>query len=574
MVDPEHVAHLETTAAEELEAGFLEGPFSSEAEVSEYFGHNSWTLVRRFVLVQGAELKLRPIDDCLEAQLNQSFTSTSYLKLQDIDYIAGLALRIAETVSSDGQKFGSGKWLGKCLDLSKAYKQMGIAPAHRHLAVIFFHGQDGQPRFYVANSLMFGATAAVYSFNRVSRSLWFLLNRMLAIPCGVLYDDFPLFNPAELACSADESASELLDLLGWRHARTGPKGKPFESSFQVLGCSLNLEAIDEGKVILENKPGRIDRLLEQLNKIKQANRMSLHEAQVLHGLLRYACGFLAGRNLHQVCAEVMAFGNSSAQGRLRNLVDFCDYATECLKRAQPRVLSAGGERRPLLVFTDGAWEDSRAGIGAAVVDTATGQCWVWAGVVPDQLLDRWRHTVGEQLICGAMESEPILGSDGGAIDTAAIEVSTLSEDEMLDELKEPPNGDTPQSFTEQPETMRNSEAQDEFKPTRDFSGMTLEDLYVIEICAGSARLSKVAHDNGFRTMPIDHSTARTCGFPICVFDLTDADDLAHLVQFIEESVGGCWIQGADSFALHCAARPTGWSRWPRQDQSGEGQHAL
>eukprot|EP00435_Cladocopium_sp_Y103_P008521 s2383_g2.t1 len=234
MVDPEHVAHLETTAAEELEAGFLEGPFSSEAE--------------------------------------------------DIDYIAGLVLRIAETVSSGGQKFGSGKWLGKCLDLSKAYEQMGIAPAQRHLAVIFFHGQDGNPRFYVANSIMFGATAAVYSFNRVSRSLWFLLNRMLAIPSGVFYDDFPLFNPAELACSADESASELLDLLGWKHARTGPKGKPFESSFQVLGCSLNLEAIDEGKVILENKPGQIDRLLEQLNKMKQANRMSLHEAQVLHGL--------------------------------------------------------------------------------------------------------------------------------------------------------------------------------------------------------------------------------------------------------------------------------------------------
>eukprot|EP00435_Cladocopium_sp_Y103_P075258 s153_g55.t1 len=134
-----------------------------------------------------------------------------------------------------------------------------------------------------------------------------------------------------------------------------------------------------------------------------------------------------------------------------------------------------------------------------------------------------------------MESEPVLGTDGGAIGTAAIEVSTLSEDEMLDEMEEPPNGDTPQSFTQKPGPKRKSEVQDEFKPARDFSGMTLEDLYMIEICAGSARLSKVAHDNGFRTMPIDHSTARTCGFPICVFDLTDADDLAHLVQFIEES---------------------------------------
>ena len=84
-------------------------------------------------------------------------------------------------------------WLGKCLDLSKAYcldlskayKQMGVSPAHRHLAVIFLHNREGNPGFCVANSLMFGATSAVYSFNRVSRSIWYLLNRMLVIPCGV-----------------------------------------------------------------------------------------------------------------------------------------------------------------------------------------------------------------------------------------------------------------------------------------------------------------------------------------------------------------------------------------------------
>eukprot|EP00435_Cladocopium_sp_Y103_P045522 s1078_g13.t1 len=65
--DPDHVAHLETTAQEELDLGFLEGPFDSEEAVSRYFGHNRWMVVRRFVLVQGAEMKLRPIDDCLEA---------------------------------------------------------------------------------------------------------------------------------------------------------------------------------------------------------------------------------------------------------------------------------------------------------------------------------------------------------------------------------------------------------------------------------------------------------------------------------------------------------------------------
>ena len=54
--------------------GFMEGPFYSEAEVSAHLGREDWSVVRCFVLVQGAEMKLRPIDDRLEAQLNQAYT--------------------------------------------------------------------------------------------------------------------------------------------------------------------------------------------------------------------------------------------------------------------------------------------------------------------------------------------------------------------------------------------------------------------------------------------------------------------------------------------------------------------
>ena len=37
---------------------------------------------------------------------------------------------------------------------------------------------------------------------------------MLLVPCGVFYDDFPMFSPEELAADTDQSASELLDLFG------------------------------------------------------------------------------------------------------------------------------------------------------------------------------------------------------------------------------------------------------------------------------------------------------------------------------------------------------------------------
>ena len=398
--DLAHAKHLEETAKEELDLGFVEGPFGSEQEVTEFLGHDRWMAVRRFVLVQGgAEAKLRPIDDCHESQLNQAFTSTSYLQLQDMDYISGLALRIAEAVKNGEQRFGSGEWYGKCLDLSKAYKQVGIDPRHRHLAVLFYYDSNGAQQFLVANSLMFGATAAVYAFNRLSRSLWFLMNRMLLIPCGVFYDDFPLFSPKELAQNADEAASSLLDILGWRHARTGPKGKPFEDQFQVLGCNLDLRGIKDGLLVTGNKPGRLERLLEHFARVKQAGRISLHEAQILHGLLRYACGFFAGRHLHQVCAEIMAMGSGAVRSRSKDLSSLCDYAVSTLKASRPRTLTAFSEKRPILIFTDGAWEQNRGGLGAVVIDMATGEKWVLAGLVPQQLLDRWSELVGDQLIC-------------------------------------------------------------------------------------------------------------------------------------------------------------------------------
>lgn len=116
------------------------GPFETEDQVTAYFGHSQWAVVRRFVLVQGAEMKLRPIDDCLEAQSDHGFTSTSYLKLKDIDYLAGLALKVAHAVAEGKQRHGSGQWCGRCLDLNKAYQQVGVLPEHHHLSVIFLHG--------------------------------------------------------------------------------------------------------------------------------------------------------------------------------------------------------------------------------------------------------------------------------------------------------------------------------------------------------------------------------------------------------------------------------------------------
>ena len=53
--------------------------------------------------------------------------------------------------------------------------------------------------------------------------------------------------------------------------------------------------------------------------------------------------------------------------------------------SKPRKLYAVPITLPILIFTDGSYEDGVAGIGAVVVDQASGVRLAFAGFVPDQL---------------------------------------------------------------------------------------------------------------------------------------------------------------------------------------------
>ena len=157
--------------------------------------------MRRFVIEQGS--KLRRIDDGLEAQLNSTYTSTIRLDLQDADYVVALTLELGKSHELD--------WWGKTLDLSKAYKQLPVLPEHRDLAVVFFKDSTGNSRYYIPNAL-FGSTAAVYAFNRVSGSLWFLINKFLKVPSAVYFDNYPMFSPK---ASAQETVPKRLSCVGF-----------------------------------------------------------------------------------------------------------------------------------------------------------------------------------------------------------------------------------------------------------------------------------------------------------------------------------------------------------------------
>eukprot|EP00435_Cladocopium_sp_Y103_P067192 s467_g29.t1 len=127
--------------------------------------------------------------------------------------------------------------------------------------------------------------------------------------------------------------------------------------------------------------------------IRDEKSLTKCQGQVLHGLMRYACGFFSGKFLHQVCAEVMSLSGSSMRKSPEDVVSFCDYAIQMLQAARLRRISVGFEKRPLLI------EGNFAGIGAVIVDVATGARCVCCGETPKELLEKWRVLVGDHLIC-------------------------------------------------------------------------------------------------------------------------------------------------------------------------------
>ena len=91
-----------------------------------------------------------------------------------------------------------------------------------------------------------------------------------------------------------------------------------------------------------------------------------------------------------------------------------------------------------------------------------------------------------------------------------------------------------------------------------FNNIDINSWFVLEICAGSARLTKAARDQGFKGLAFDHSDARSCGIEICNVDLTDPQQLKDLLEFITVEaprIVAIWIAPSCGTASRARERP-------------------
>ena len=401
----------------EVELGFLEGPYYDEDAVTSKLGTEDWSMTPRFILFQGEERKPRVIDNFKASNINDAFGSSSYLDLHDTDFLSCFLVFLGELHTGGDEvrvRLSTGEILtgwkhpsvkgevslvGRGVDLSKAYKQVGILPSSLHHSVLGVRKTCGTWAYFVSRSLPFGASASVFAFNKLTRALWAILVRKFNVLASVFYDDFPVVEYSDLSHGTTILLNTLLDLLGWQHAVVGKKATPFGPVMSVLGVEFHLSTLFCGVFRVQNKSGRVERIVRMLRSCRDAGGFSSHDISVLQGLLNFAGRFFMGRAIKfptYLLSNYEQWRYDKSQ-----VAAIVDSTCEMLEALQPRIVRCFEVKTPLIVYTDAAFEGGVATWGAILFDRHSGLTVVHWGSIDPSLISAWQALSGEQIISQA-----------------------------------------------------------------------------------------------------------------------------------------------------------------------------
>ena len=294
---------------------------------------------------------------------------------------------------------GQVPWLGRCFDLSKAYKQVPVAEDSLKYGVLAMPDENNAWSFYISRSLPFGAGASVFAFNKLSRALWHIMVHKLGLILGVFVDDFPAMEVEDLAPMTTQIVSTFFSVLGWKHATEGKKAVEFAPSWVALGVRFDFTLLSSGRLIVANKEGRLARIVHLAERLESQEPCSTAVASTLHGLLNFAGGYVLGQSLKPAARAVSAIlfrKAAPSQGRLREIIALVKCVTE---RARPRVIEVNDQSRPLIIYTDGSFENGTGRWAAMIFDPRSRDRSVVHALVHQRLIDHWERVVGKQVIC-------------------------------------------------------------------------------------------------------------------------------------------------------------------------------
>ena len=216
----------------------------------------------------------------------------------------------------------------------------------------------------------------------------------------VYYDGFFTLEFQATSTSARECSEGLLKPLGWQFAEEGQKALPFDKVFTVLGINMDLSQSRVGRVLIGNKPDRVQCLIAAVGDLCNKGRVERGEAASLHGQLNFAQGQYIGSELKPVMS---LFSSIAAEGwhdsrREELTIAAAAYRLQVLSYAAPKLIDIGDK---VLVFSVGAWEPGASrpdGAGLVMIDPVVGARVVHQVVIPPKLLEYWTASGKKQVM--------------------------------------------------------------------------------------------------------------------------------------------------------------------------------
>ena len=319
---------------DEVDCGWLEGPL--EAHDLE----QTAVISRRFGIRQssGDVVKIRLIDDFTASNVNQTAQVENAPKLHTLDVVAALGMELL-------RQHADVEWLGKTIDLSSAYRQLGVSPHSRWVSYIAVYDPSSKSaKIYSMKALPFGASRSVYSLLRVAHSLWWLGCVSLKFPWSSFFDDFiTLCRRCEVA-SMEIATEQFFRLLGWMVSE-GDKSLPFASSFKALGVEIDCSQWMAGFVLFRNTQKRINKLKATMEQAISAKKLSPKCALVLRGRMQFAKSQIWGRSAKLCLAAITAHAYSGCGESLSDHAIACLQAfVSSLVAARPREITAAWDK--------------------------------------------------------------------------------------------------------------------------------------------------------------------------------------------------------------------------------------
>ena len=286
---------------------------------------------------------------------------------------------------------GSRRILGKCSDLESAYKQLAVSPVDADVSVIcVWNPSAARIEFFEAWAMPFGVSAAVSGFNRFSAAFeWCLAHFMLAT-ASAYFDDFAILSPESLASSAQEASSTFFEEIGWPIKKS--KEVDLSAVFKALGVLFDLSLLDvRREAVCSNTADRVRELKTSLGDVLRSGTLSAAMAAQLAGRLNFAKSQTFGRCGAVASAAILR--RSRQQGAMRVTPEIrwaVGWWIRFLDHSKPRTVTVDSHLLPLLVWTDGAFEQDSATpatCGAVMLDPVDGALECFGLIIEDRLCE-------------------------------------------------------------------------------------------------------------------------------------------------------------------------------------------